>query len=735
MIYAFRLGPLTAGGSTYAYVSLGDEGAPLIHEAPTDAGALEVLKAKAFGELVCEPALAEAGKPLGLDSAALPPSVLQGRAVIAYELASGIPRAASKPDALAAFLRGAGAFWAAKSWEVVGPEERLSVSFLEGHAEVDGELSVVGGDGMRLPGVALCDARSALRELAALSGEARAEAALRLANLTIEMEREPAWAAEVIEEGFGLGRMPVATRQRDGAVGPMVTQDLLVAAALLEAIAAWTGLEDENAVGEGTAEAAGMKVVARVRASAALPPASAEGLTPVGAEPAAAAAPAEEPKPAASPLVNAEPAPDPAPAPPVEAAPPQAPAPAPALTPVAAPAPAATPRPVVPAPAAARSAPPEPPPPAVPAPEAPAAAQGWLTRALRSLRGEKPAEKPSRKAEGRRHGVAARPAAGQPSAARPPPPPAPPVDDADPFAPFARALRIAIPAAPPPASPADEAVLSELAGRVVETSRATAGELVSFPAVALQIVERVHDPKADARSVAGFIARDPALAADVVSVANSAAFRGVTEIESVHDAVARLGLGEVGRVASAVAARKVLAPPAGGGGPGDAGVFVRAVAVATAAAGAALRQRGARSDHVWLGGLLHDVGKVLARQLLARLASEPGSHLTPVHLGERVVERVHREVGEAALRQWALPAYLLEICAHHHDEDVPPEAVDLHLVRLTAALADLGDPTHAARAAREILQSAAALRMDAPAVRALAAELRSAEERARALAR
>jgi putative nucleotidyltransferase with HDIG domain len=159
------------------------------------------------------------------------------------------------------------------------------------------------------------------------------------------------------------------------------------------------------------------------------------------------------------------------------------------------------------------------------------------------------------------------------------------------------------------------------------------------------------------------------------------------------------------------------------------------VTVATAASAAALRLRGARSDHVWLGGLLHDVGRVLAEQLLARLAAEPGAHLTPVAVGELAIERLHVEVGAAAIQQWALPGYLLEICAHHHDETVPPEAVDLHLVRLTSALASLGEPELAARSAREILQSAAALRWDAPAVRALATDLKAAEERARLLVR
>jgi putative nucleotidyltransferase with HDIG domain len=260
--------------------------------------------------------------------------------------------------------------------------------------------------------------------------------------------------------------------------------------------------------------------------------------------------------------------------------------------------------------------------------------------------------------------------------------------------------------------------------------------LVSFPAVALQIIEQVHAPDADARGVAGFISRDPGLAADVLAVANSAAFRGVSEVGSVREAVARLGLQEVGRVASAVSARALLLPARAGGGAPSTTLFTRAVAVATAASATALRLRGAHSDQAWLAGLLHDVGIALAVSALDRLGAQGGAGVTrPV--AERAVELAHVEVGAAALRAWGLPAYLVEVCARHHDEAPPagPDQVDLHLVRLTSALARLGEPEAGVRAAREVVQSAGALGLDVHGVRALAADLRAAEGRAAALVR
>jgi HD-like signal output (HDOD) protein len=463
------------------------------------------------------------------------------------------------------------------------------------------------------------------------------------------------------------------------------TQELVMGAALLEGVAACAGAAAEEEA-EVRVEAAGLAVDVRLKPSAlrpaAAPAASSADLTPV------------------------RPGPE---GPPAEA-------------------------PVAP-PAAAAVEQPEP-----ESPAEPEAREGWLARIGRALRGrrkeaeeppppEAPPEAPAPEAPAPEPGAAAKPAEAPeveaPAAAAPAP--------EHPFAPFARALRVELPAEPPGVPPGEEAGDDALAARVAERAAAPGSELASFPAAALQILELVRDPKSDATRIAGFISRDPALSAGVISVANSAAFRGVSEVESVRDAVARLGLEEVGRVASAVSARAVLDPGKEGGAFRH--LFTRAVAVSWAASAAAMRQRGARSDHVYLGGLLHDVGRALGARALAQLTAGGSAELTGTARAERVLDRVHARIGEAALQRWGLPQYLRDVCAHHHDEVVPPDQVDLHLVRLVSALALLREPALAARAAREILQSAGALRLGVPGVRALAADLRDAEQRAAALAR
>jgi hypothetical protein len=95
-----------------------------------------------------------------------------------------------------------------------------------------------------------------------------------------------------------------------------------------------------------------------------------------------------------------------------------------------------------------------------------------------------------------------------------------------------------------------------------------------------------------------------------------------------------------------------------------------------------------------------------------------------------VVEQIHLELGGELHQEWQLPQYLTVLAVRHHDAEIPADAefTDLHLVRLAGAVYDLrAEPAWAWRASREILQSAAALRIDPMGVRALAGELKQAE--------
>ncbi|MBS2022662.1 MAG: HDOD domain-containing protein [Deltaproteobacteria bacterium] len=311
-----------------------------------------------------------------------------------------------------------------------------------------------------------------------------------------------------------------------------------------------------------------------------------------------------------------------------------------------------------------------------------------------------------------------------------------------PFYRFAVALNVPVPEPLPIPSDEDELADLALSEQVLAHARKSKLGPASSPALSLRILQLVADPSADAAALSQVITADPALAAGLLNVANSVANRGTVEIETVRDAVARLGLAEVGRVAGALSAKSLFNPKLKSErhafADGFHALYLRAITIATAAGNFAMRVPGARPDRAYLGGMLHDVGRSVALRAVSMLALDGQLAIAPDDPRlARVIDRVHVPLGGEVHQEWQLPQYLTDLAALHHERTVPegPEFVDLHVVRLVAAVHDLrNDLSVAVRAADEVLQSATALHLRESEVRSIGGELKLAEEHAQKLA-
>ncbi|HTP51716.1 MAG TPA: HDOD domain-containing protein [Anaeromyxobacteraceae bacterium] len=329
-----------------------------------------------------------------------------------------------------------------------------------------------------------------------------------------------------------------------------------------------------------------------------------------------------------------------------------------------------------------------------------------------------------------------RPSGARPESERTPERPEPPLPDSvDPgFAPFARVLGI-VPAAPPPLSPEEEEEDLRIAALVLEHFQKNRPGPASAPSLSLQILNLVASPRTGPADLARLVQNDPALAASLLHVANSAYHRGVDEVESVRDAVTRIGLEEAGRVAGALAAKSLFSPRMRQEfavySARWSDLFTRAVTVATVSASLAMRKPPARSDRAYLGGMLLDVGKSVALRSLSALRVDQAAAPSDGRI-DRILERLHLEIGGDVHQEWNLPQYLTVLCVRHHDDSVPAgaEFADLHVVRFVSALEDLRrSPDRTPHAQVELAQSAEVLGLDPLATRALLAELRTTADR------
>ena len=218
--------------------------------------------------------------------------------------------------------------------------------------------------------------------------------------------------------------------------------------------------------------------------------------------------------------------------------------------------------------------------------------------------------------------------------------------------------------------------------------RALVGRIKRLPALpriysALQ--EAVRNDKVSVSEVARLVAADPAIAARVLQLVNSAFFRLARRITNIEQAISYLGFTAIRNVAASVElfaqwgadTRSPLDPEK-----------LQTHVLAVAAAASALTAKTAIADDTLLAGLLHDIGYwVLAQECPADLKKAlelAAAASIPLHEAEtRVMGASHAEVGAYLLGIWGLPYSVIEAVAHHHQ----PHRVAQNQFDVLAALA------------------------------------------------
>lgn len=179
-------------------------------------------------------------------------------------------------------------------------------------------------------------------------------------------------------------------------------------------------------------------------------------------------------------------------------------------------------------------------------------------------------------------------------------------------------------------------------------------DLPPFPDTALKVQECVRDPDADIRSLAAIVATEPALAARLMRMANSALLhRGSIEVMDISTAISRVGMDMVQNAAVSFATREAFKMP-----PGSPCVNelkdLRRNSVKTAAIAYILAKhvRSVRKpDEAMLAGLLNCVGKFY---IFTKAADHPDLFADREAL-DQLVAQWHTGVARAIVESWEFP--------------------------------------------------------------------------------
>lgn len=212
-----------------------------------------------------------------------------------------------------------------------------------------------------------------------------------------------------------------------------------------------------------------------------------------------------------------------------------------------------------------------------------------------------------------------------------------------------------------------------VAPKLVEAFCAGARTLASvplLPTVSQEVSSLLASPDVAMGRVARVVKRDPALAVQILKVANSAAYRGTSPVMTLDAALTRLGVRDVNRLLYSAAVGKLLVVR-------DRQELTKRLqwrAPVTAAAAARIAAHaGAHAEDAFIAGLLQDIGWAVSFALLpslgARVTEAAGTDPAAVN---RLVEHVHQDVGAAAAKAWNLSVAVVDAAgAHHHPENKP----------------------------------------------------------------
>jgi HD-like signal output (HDOD) protein len=226
-----------------------------------------------------------------------------------------------------------------------------------------------------------------------------------------------------------------------------------------------------------------------------------------------------------------------------------------------------------------------------------------------------------------------------------------------------------------------ETSLAEVIQRQLDSGKV---ELPVFNPIAQRIQRETSGDEPDFHLIEQLIVKDPALASEVLKMANSSVYRGLSEVTGIRNAIVRLGAKEVANIVTLVTHQNYFK---------SKDPFMHRImrrlwshSLGCAIGTQFLANKSGLADlaqEAFLAGLMHDIGKLLIIKILDDVIS---SKLMAINLSEALLndalDRLHAECGYFLMVKWNLPAKYADVVRNHHNPNFDVKNLLLVIVRL-----------------------------------------------------
>ncbi len=221
--------------------------------------------------------------------------------------------------------------------------------------------------------------------------------------------------------------------------------------------------------------------------------------------------------------------------------------------------------------------------------------------------------------------------------------------------------------------------------------------LPSLPSIFGRLVDLMSDPSSSSGMFAQVIQRDTAVSARLLKLVNSPYYGFPSRIETISRAITLVGTKELCALTLAMSVL-TLFRDIPEGLVNMRSFWKHSIACGLVARMLAEKKGDADSEPFFVGGLLHDVGRLI---LYMQFPEESGSAITSAqskHIllfgaERRLFGFDHAELGGMLLKQWGLPERMADMVGHHHAPEKasdPLSAGILHLADIAVNAVAIG---------------------------------------------
>lgn len=242
---------------------------------------------------------------------------------------------------------------------------------------------------------------------------------------------------------------------------------------------------------------------------------------------------------------------------------------------------------------------------------------------------------------------------------------------------------------------------------IADVKKKMLGNALELPVVSdvgTSVTQMCLLPDVNLKELAEVVKLDSSLTTKLLAIANSNFYKGLKRVETLGEAITRIGLNETKRYAATLASKNAYQGGTGLTAKIAEKVWHHAVTVAQAARDIAEKCNLGDPERFYTLGLIHDVGVSVVLRVVDD-AYKGDDQITGELINE-IAAAVHTEVGAYITERWKLPEEYSQAIRLHHTDDYSKTSVELNVLALAHACADeLGTGYGEAKLAPDIIKA------------------------------